>query len=187
MKISPTSLRGALVIEPDVHRDPRGFFLETFHLKKYAEGGLDLSFVQDNHSRSIKGTLRGLHGQLNRPQGKLVRVTKGEIFDVAVDARPQSATFGQWVGVVLSDENFKQFYVPPGFLHGFYVLSSSVDVEYRCTDYYDAQDEIGVLWNDPKLAIDWPDKSPLLSDKDKKLPLFEQVAARLETYKTNTK
>jgi dTDP-4-dehydrorhamnose 3,5-epimerase len=185
MKISLTPLKGAVVIEPDVHRDARGFFLETFHSKKYAEAGLVLSFVQDNHSRSVKGTLRGLHGQLNRPQGKLVRVTEGEVFDVAVDARPQSDSFGQWVGVVLSAENFKQFYVPPGFLHGFYVLSPFAEVEYKCTDYYDAKDEIGALWNDPRLGIDWPNKEPILSEKDKKLPPFEQMTAKLEKYREN--
>ena len=166
MKFVPTELQGAVIIEPDVYRDARGFFLETYHARKYEQGGLPAVFVQDNHSRSTRGTLRGLHAQRRRPQGKLVRVIEGEIFDVAADLRKGSPTFGRWVGVVLSAENFKQLYVPPGFVHGFAVTSETAEVEYKCTDFYDPSDELGVIWNDPDLAIRWPFDDPVLSKKD---------------------
>jgi len=132
-----------LIVEPDVFRDARGFFVETFHAARYRQGGIPYDFVQDNHSRSVRGTLRGLHAQRTRPQGKLVRAVRGEIFDVAVDIRPGSATFGKWVGDRLSEENFRQIFVPPGFAHGFCVLSEVAEVEYKCTDFYDRADEIG--------------------------------------------
>ena len=137
MKAIPTELPGVVVIEPAVHRDPRGFFLETYHQRKYAELGIPGPLVQDNHSNSVQGTLRGLHAQLQRPQGKLVRAVHGEMFDVAVDIRRGSPTFGRWVGAVLSGENFRQLWIPPGFAHGFCVLSERVDVEYKCSDFYD--------------------------------------------------
>ena len=136
MRFRPTAMPDVILVEPDVHRDARGFFLETFHARKYAEGGIPGPFVQDNHSRSVKGTLRGLHAQRQQPQGKLVRAVEGEMFDVAVDIRPSSPTFGRWVGVRLSGENFRQLYIPPGFAHGFCVLSDVVHVEYKCTDFY---------------------------------------------------
>lgn len=175
MKFTPTELEGAFIIEPDVHRDPRGFFLETYHARKYEQGGLPAVFVQDNHSRSTRGTLRGLHAQRRRPQGKLVRVIEGEIFDVAADLRKGSPTFGRWVSVVLSAENFKQFYVPPGFVHGFAVTSETAEVEYKCTDFYDPSDELGVIWNDPDLAIRWPFAEPALSRKDQANPRLSEV------------
>jgi dTDP-4-dehydrorhamnose 3,5-epimerase len=174
-----TDLPGVLVIEPDVHQDPRGFFLETYHAAKYRAGGIEAPFVQDNHSRSIRGTLRGLHLQPGRPQGKLIRVVEGEIFDVAVDVRRRSATFGRWVAVTLSAENFKQCYVPPGFAHGFCVLSQDAQVEYKCTDLYEPASEIGVAWNDPVLAISWPIAQPLLSDRDRRNPTLAELMEKL--------
>jgi dTDP-4-dehydrorhamnose 3,5-epimerase len=176
VKFLQTDLPGVMVVEPDVHRDARGFFLETFHARRYREGGIPYDFVQDNHSRSVRGTLRGLHAQRTRPQGKLVRALRGEIFDVAVDIRPGSKTFGGWTAAVLSGENFRQMFVPPGFAHGFCVLSDLAEIEYKCTDFYDRSDEIGVLWN--SAGIDWPVKEPLLSAKDAALPRLEDLRGR---------
>jgi dTDP-4-dehydrorhamnose 3,5-epimerase len=167
MKITKTSLEGCIVIEPDIHGDDRGFFLETYQYQKYKnEAGIDLNFVQDNYSRSEQNVLRGLHFQEKKPQGKLVRVVKGEVFDVAVDIRENSKTYGQWESVILNEENKKQFWVPPGFAHGFVVLSSVADFEYKCSDYYDPLDEGCIIWNDPQLDIKWPIDSPILSLKD---------------------
>ena len=167
MKISHSKLKGCVIIEPRVFGDDRGFFLETFQAARYKqEAGIDLSFVQDNHSRSARGVLRGLHFQKTKPQGKLVRVVRGEVYDVAVDIRKGSVTFGEWEGVILSEENKKQFWVPPGFAHGFVVLSDTADFEYKCTDYYDPSDEGSVLWSDPDLNIPWPIANPVLSAKD---------------------
>ncbi len=166
MEVRETRINGARIIEPRVFGDARGFFLETFQAERYAQCGIDLPFVQDNHSRSTKGVLRGLHFQKARPQGKLVRVVRGEVFDVAVDIRPDSPTFGQWEGVVLSEENKRQFWVPPGLAHGFQVLSDTADFEYKCTDYYDPADEGCLIWNDPMIGIEWPLPDPLLSEKD---------------------
>lgn len=167
MKLINTKLKDCLIIEPKVFSDDRGFFLETFQAKRYSQlAGIDLPFVQDNHSRSTRGVLRGLHYQKTKPQGKLVRVVQGEVYDVALDLRKKSSTFGQWEGVILSEENKRQLWVPPGFAHGFLVLSDKVDFEYKCTDYYDPLDEGSVLWNDPNLAIPWPIDYPILSKKD---------------------
>lgn len=166
VRVLPTELPGVLVIEPDVHRDMRGFFLETYHASRYAEGGIRGPFVQDNHSRSGAGTIRGLHVQLRRPQAKLVRVIEGEIYDVAVDVRRGSPTFGRWVSTTLSAENFRQWYVPAGFAHGFAVVSAVAQVEYKCSEFYDPKSEIGIAWNDPTLAISWPVKNPVLSTRD---------------------
>ncbi|MFK7896939.1 MAG: dTDP-4-dehydrorhamnose 3,5-epimerase [Myxococcota bacterium] len=166
MKISPTELPEVLLIEPTVHRDDRGFFVETWHAERYAEAGLDAQFVQDNHSKSARGTLRGLHAQLAKPQGKLVRASQGEILDVAVDIRPESPRFGKHVAVVLSADNFKQLYIPEGFAHGFCVISELAELQYKCTDLYDPTSEITVVWNDPALGIEWPVEEPLLSKKD---------------------
>jgi dTDP-4-dehydrorhamnose 3,5-epimerase len=164
-----------LVVEPDVHRDPRGFFVETYQAANYRAGGIEGPFVQDNHSRSTAGTLRGLHLQLRPLQGKLVRVIVGSIVDVAVDVRRGSPTFGRWIAVTLSAENFKQCYVPPGFAHGFCVTSPVAEVEYKCTALYDRSSEIGVAWNSPELGIDWPVETPLLSDRDARLPPLSQM------------
>ena len=167
MKISHSKLKGCVIIEPRIFGDERGFFLETFQAVRYEqEAGIDLPFVQDNHSRSAWGVLRGLHFQKTKPQGKLVRVVRGEVYDVAVDIRKGSATFGEWEGVILSEENKKQFWVPPGFAHGFVVLSVTADFEYKCTDYYDPSDEGSILWSDPDLDIPWPIANPVLSTKD---------------------
>lgn len=179
MKFLPTELPGVVVIEPDVHRDGRGFFLESYHARKYAEGGIPGPFVQDNHSFSQRGTLRGLHAQQRRPQGKLVRAVLGEMFDVAVDIRRGSPTFGRWVGVVLSGDNFRQLYLPPGFAHGFCVLSDFAHAEYKCTDLYDAGDELAVAWNDPDLAIAWPLREPVVSAKDAAAPRLHELLERL--------
>jgi dTDP-4-dehydrorhamnose 3,5-epimerase len=166
MQFLDTRLPGVTLIEPDVHRDARGFFLETWHERKYAEAGIHGPFVQDNHSHSSRGTLRGLHAQLRRPQGKLVRAVEGEMFDVAVDIRPASPGFGRWVGFVLSGANYRQLWIPPGFAHGFCVLSERVHVEYKCTEFYDRDDEIAIAWNDPQVGIEWPVREPILSPKD---------------------
>ncbi len=173
MRVRQTTLPGVVIIEPQVFQDDRGFFLETWHTRRYAEAGIEASFVQDNHSRSRKDTLRGLHFQRTRPQGKLVRVIEGEIFDVAADVTPDSPTYGQWVGVSLSADNFHQIYVPPGYAHGFCVVSEVAQVEYKCTDFYDPADEDGVMWNDPVLGIAWPTADPILSRRDQQhLPLL---------------
>ncbi len=167
MKVSHSKLKGCVIIEPSVFGDERGFFLETFQAVRYEkEAGIYLPFVQDNHSRSARGVLRGLHFQKTKPQGKLVRVVRGEVYDVALDIREGSATFGEWEGVTLSEDNKKQFWVPPGFAHGFVVLSDTADFEYKCTDYYDPSDEGCILWSDPDLDIPWPIASPVLSTKD---------------------
>lgn len=176
MKVIKTSLEDCVIIKPEVFGDERGFFLETFQAKRYSEiAGISTSFVQDNYSRSSKNVLRGLHFQKTKPQGKLVRVVKGEVYDVAVDIRLNSSTFGQWEGVILSEENKNQFWVPPGFAHGFVVLSESADFEYKCTEYYDPSDEESLLWNDPSLKIPWPIESPKLSEKDKNAKLLSDL------------
>jgi len=167
MKVVETKLKDCVIIEPKIFGDERGFFLETFQAERYAaQAGITLPFLQDNHSRSSQGVLRGLHFQINKPQGKLVRVVKGKVYDVAVDIREGSSTFGQWEAVILSEENKIQFWVPPGFAHGFLVLSETADFEYKCTDYYDSSDEGSILWNDPDLNILWPTNLPTLSEKD---------------------
>jgi dTDP-4-dehydrorhamnose 3,5-epimerase len=167
MNVIKTKLKDCVIIENKVFGDSRGFFLETFQAKRYADqAGVSLPFVQDNHSRSSIGVLRGLHFQKTKPQGKLVRVVQGEVYDVAVDIRKNSLTFGQWEAVVLSEENKRQFWVPPGFAHGFLVLSEQADFEYKCTEYYEPSDEGSILWSDPELNIPWPIKKPILSDKD---------------------
>jgi dTDP-4-dehydrorhamnose 3,5-epimerase len=179
MKFRETDLSGVIIVEPDVLRDPRGFFLETFHAKRYRDGGIPFDFVQDNHSRSVRGTLRGLHAQRVRPQGKLVRAVRGEIFDVAVDIRPGSKTFGRSVSAVLSEENFRQLFVPPGYAHGFCVTSETAEVEYKCTDFYDKSDELGVRWD--SAGIQWPIREPLLSAKDAVLPPLADLRKQLES------
>jgi dTDP-4-dehydrorhamnose 3,5-epimerase len=156
-----------ILIEPRVFRDGRGLFLETYQQQKFQEAGIDVAFVQDNHSRSVRGALRGLHLQRRSPQGKLVRVTEGEIYDVAVDIRRGSPTFKHWVGVTLSAENFLELYVPPGFAHGFCVTSDIAEVQYKCSEFYAPDDEMTLAWNDPEIRIAWPIADPLLSDRDR--------------------
>ena len=168
MKVIETGIAGLLVLEPKVFGDARGFFMESFNARTFREvTGLDVAFVQDNHSRSQRGVLRGLHYQVKQPQGKLVRVVQGRVFDVAVDLRRGSPSFGKWYGVELSGENHRQFWVPPGFAHGFYVMSDSADFLYKTTDYYAPEHERSLAWNDPTVGVTWPlDVEPLLSAKD---------------------
>ena len=167
MRILPTSLPDVVIIEPRVFEDERGFFLETFQDRRFATNGLPSVFVQTNHSQSCRNTLRGLHYQIQHPQGKLVRVVRGEIFDVVVDLRRDSTAFGQWTGVYLSESNQRQLYVPPGLAHGFCVTDDLADMIYECTDYYYPEHERTIVWNDPDLAIEWPVAEPLLSEKDR--------------------
>jgi len=178
MNITETKLAGVLIIEPKVFGDSRGFFKETFQAERYREAGIEYTFVQDNYSRSQKGVLRGLHFQIIKPQGKLVSCPKGAVFDVAMDIDPESTTYGQYVGVELTEENHKQLWVPPGYAHGFCVLSETADFQYKCTDYYDPSDEGGVIWNDPDVAIEWPITHPSLSSKDALLPTLTQLNAK---------
>lgn len=179
MQVIDTKIADVKIIQPKVFGDSRGFFLETFELNRYREMlNIDFDFVQDNHSRSSKGVLRGLHFQTQNAQGKLVRVVRGEVFDVAVDIRKDSPTFGQWEGVLLSEENKTQFWIPPGLAHGFVVLSDIADFEYKCTDFYTPGHEGCLLWNDPDVGIEWPiDFEPLLSDKDKVGKRFKELFA----------
>ena len=174
MQVSKTPIDGLLIIEPKVFADPRGMFYEVYSESRYEDNGIP-RFVQDNHSVSKKAVLRGLHYQVNSGQDKLVRVTQGEIFDVAVDIRKQSPTYGKWWGLSLSETNNLQLYIPVGFAHGFCVLSESAEVLYKCSDYYSPEDECGILWNDPDLAIDWPIEGPILSEKDAGYPLFSEL------------
>ena len=185
MEIEPTPIAGAILLRPTVHGDTRGVFLETWHAGRYGEAGIDQPFVQDNHSRSSRGILRGLHFQTTQPQGKLVRVTSGEVFDVIVDCRADSPSCGQWYGVTLTAANHEQLWVPPGCAHGFYVLSDSADFLYKCTDYYHPGSEVTLAWDDPTLGIDWPildGTLPQVSEKDCRgirwdaLPLFSNEA-----------
>lgn len=169
--ITPSRLEGVLVIDTDYFRDDRGFFIENYHEKRFREHGLGARFVQDNHSRSARGVLRGMHFQdMTAPMGKLVRCTQGAILDVAVDLRVGSPTFGEWVAEELSEDNMRQLYCPPGFAHGFLTLSDSADVQYKCTGFYTPSSEGSVRWNDPEIGIRWPDESPRLSQKDANAP-----------------
>ena len=174
MQVSKTPIDGLLTIEPKIFSDPRGMFYEVYSENRYEEHGIPC-FVQANPSVSKKGVLRGLHYQVNPGQDKLVRVTRGEVFDVAVDIRDQSPTYGKWWGLSLSETNNFQLYIPIGFAHGFCVLSESAEVLYKCSDYYSPENERGILWNDPDLAIDWPVKDPILSEKDAVYPLFSEL------------
>lgn len=182
MKVIQTDLSGVLVLEPKVFKDDRGFFLESYRSELYATHGIKASFVQDNHSRSAQGTLRGLHAQLRRPQSKLVRVVSGEIFDVVVDIRKGSPTFKRWIGVTLSADNFKQIWVPAGFAHGFYTLSSVADVEYKVTDYYDPGGELHLRWDDPEIGVQWPAGERILSGKDVNGKSLKELLPELPVY-----
>lgn len=182
MKVENTRLKDVFIITPEIFGDDRGFFLESWNSKNFRSAGLDINFVQDNTSRSSKGILRGLHFQLNQPQGKLVKVSRGEVFDVAVDLRRSSPSFGQWFGITLNDINHKMLWIPEGFAHGFCVTSSTADFQYKCTNYYDPDSEFTLAWNDPTVGISWPlpdQKSPTLSGKDRdplawsEIPFFD--------------
>jgi len=182
MKFVSTAIPEVVLIEPTVHRDARGFFLESYHGPHFARAGILETFVQDNHSRSRAGTLRGLHAQLQHPQGKLVRVVRGEIFDVAVDIRRGSPSFSEFVAVRLSSENFRQLYIPSGFAHGFLALSDETEIVYKCTNVYHPGDELGVGWDDPQIGIPWPLDHPLLSEKDRAAPWLAEVEDLLPEY-----
>jgi dTDP-4-dehydrorhamnose 3,5-epimerase len=185
LEIIETSLPGVVIVKPRVFADARGFFVETYRESVLAAAGIHENFVQDNHSHSSRGVLRGLHYQLRHPQGKLCRVARGEVLDVAVDVRVGSPTFGKWVSVVLSGENQLQLFVPRGFAHGFAVRSDSADFLYKCSDYFDAADDRGVLWNDPAIGIDWQTESPILSEKDQRyLTLTEIPREQLPQYRS---
>ena len=169
MKVTESGIKGVYVIEPDVYKDDRGFFMETFHIERYRKLiGINFDFVQDNISRSSKNVLRGMHFQRNYPQGKIVKASRGEILDVIVDLRKDSPTYGTWESFKLSEQNKLQVWIPPGFAHGFLVMSDSADFEYKCTEYYHPEDEHCLMWNDPEVAIDWPINDPILSEKDKR-------------------
>ena len=183
MRFKPTELPGVVLVEPDVHRDERGFLLETYHAEKYASGGITAGFVQDNHSYSLRGTLRGFHAQVSRPQGKLVRVVEGEILDVALDIRRGSPSFARHAVAELSAENFLQLFIPPGFAHAFLVTSDVAQIEYKCTALYDPGAEIAIVWNDPDLDIAWPISEPILSDRDAAAPRLRDLVDRLPVYR----
>jgi dTDP-4-dehydrorhamnose 3,5-epimerase len=177
MKIITTSLEGILIIEPKTFKDKRGFFMETYNRNRYNESGINTTFVQDNLSYSLKNTVRGLHFQVKHPQAKLIQVISGEIFDVAVDLRPGSATFGKWTGIHLSDENRRQVFIPEGFAHGFCVLSEFARFCYKCSDFYAPGDEGGIIWSDPDIGIEWPVENPIISEKDKQYHRLSRLTA----------
>lgn len=182
MRSLPTTLPGVLLLEPKVFRDERGFFLETYHQRKFEEVGIAHTFVQDNHSMSAHGILRGLHAQRSQPQGKLVRATEGEVFDVAVDIRPGSPSYLQWFGTKLSSENFHQLWIPPGFAHGFCVLSERAQVQYKCTELYQPDDEITIRWDDPRIGIEWPITDPQLSTRDRRAEGIDHFEPQLPPF-----
>lgn len=175
MKVTPTAIPDVLIIEPDVYTDERGFFMETYHKNRYRKMGIDVTFVQDNLSYSKKGVLRGLHYQSPNPQAKLIQVLQGEIFDVAVDIRKESPTYGKWVSEIVSSANKRQFFIPIGFAHGYCVLSETALVSYKCSTYYFPEKEKGVLWKDTDLDIHWPVSNPIVSAKDQKVPCFKSI------------
>ncbi len=175
MNIITTSIEGILIIEPQTFEDQRGFFMETYNQSRYVKAGVNEVFVQDNLSYSLKGTIRGLHFQIRNPQAKLVHVITGEIFDVAVDIRPGSATFGQWTGIHLSDKNRRQLYIPEGFAHGFCVLSDTARFSYKCSNFYAPEDEGGIIWSDPDIGIRWPVENPIISEKDEQYPKLSDL------------
>lgn len=182
IKVTKCTIEGLCIIEPSILSDERGYFMETYNQNDMTEGKLNMIFVQDNHSMSVKGVLRGMHLQKNFPQGKLVRVIRGSVYDVAIDLRKMSRTFGKWFGVELSAENKKQFYIPEGFAHGFLVLSDEVEFCYKCTNFYHPDDEIGIMWNDTEIGIDWPilnNSEIILSEKDSHLKSFSEVVKLL--------
>ncbi len=186
MKVTQTRLPGVILLEPALHTDPRGFFVESFHEDRYSDAGIPARFVQDNHSHSSRGVLRGLHFQHQRPQGKLVWVVSGKVYDAVVDVRHGSPTFGCWEGVILDSNHYHQLYIPPGFAHGFCVLSEAADFVYKCTQYYDADDDAGIAWDDPDIGIEWPIATPSLSDKDRRHPrLHELDPVQLPNYVTD--
>lgn len=172
MEFIQTEIPDIILVKPNVIEDHRGFFMESYHIEKFKIGGINCTFVQDNHAKSVQNTLRGLHFQVQYPQAKLLRCLKGKVFDVAVDIRQDSPYFGKWVGEELSEENRYQLYIPEGFAHGYYVMSETAEIAYKCSEIYHPQDEQGIRWNDPGIAINWPSQNPILSEKDKALPMM---------------
>ena len=172
MEFIQTAIPDIILVKPNVIEDHRGFFMESYHIEKFKIGGINCTFVQDNHAKSVQNTLRGLHFQVQYPQAKLLRCLKGKVFDVAVDIRQDSPYFGKWVGEELSEENRYQLYIPEGFAHGYYVISETAEIAYKCSEIYHPQDEQGIRWNDPEIAINWPGDNPILSEKDKALPMM---------------
>lgn len=172
MEFIQTEIPDIILVKPNVIEDHRGFFMESYHIEKFKNGGINCTFVQDNHAKSVQNTLRGLHFQVQYPQAKLLRCLKGKVFDVAVDIRQDSPYFGKWVGEELSEENRYQLYIPEGFAHGYYVMSETAEIAYKCSEIYHPQDEQGIRWNDPEIAINWPSQNPILSEKDKALPMM---------------
>ena len=173
MEFIQTNISDIILIKPNVIEDYRGFFMESYHIDKFKTGGIHCTFVQDNYAKSVQNTLRGLHFQVNFPQAKLLRCLKGKVFDVAVDIRKNSSTYGKWVGEILSDENKHQLFIPAGFAHGYYVMSETAEIAYKCSDIYHPEDEQGIRWNDPDIGIKWPGKEPMLSERDIKLPMIK--------------
>jgi len=172
MEFIQTEIPDIILVKPNVIEDHRGFFMESYHIEKFKIGGINCTFVQDNHAKSVQNTLRGLHFQVQYPQAKLLRCLKGKVFDVAVDIRQNSPYFGKWVGEELSEENRCQLYIPEGFAHGYYVMSETAEIAYKCSEIYHPRDEHGIRWNDPEIAINWPGDNPILSEKDKALPMM---------------
>ena len=175
MKFLQTEISDVILVKPELIEDHRGFFMESYHIEKFTIGGIKSKFVQDNHAKSVQNTLRGLHFQVNFPQAKLLRCLKGKVFDVAVDIRKYSSTYGKWVGEILSDENKHQLFIPVGFAHGYYVMSETAEIAYKCSEIYHPEDALGLRWNDPDIAIEWPGNSPVLSEKDKILPFLKKI------------
>ena len=175
MEFVQTEIPDIILVKPTVIEDHRGFFMESYHIEKFKLGGIDCTFVQDNHARSVHNTLRGLHFQVKYPQAKLLRCIKGKVFDVAVDIRKDSACFSKWVGIELSEDNKFQLYVPKGFAHGYYVISDTAEITYKCSDIYHPEDEHGIRWDDPEIGIEWPETEPILSEKDIKLPMLHSL------------
>ena len=175
MEFIQTKIPEVILVKPNVIEDHRGFFMESYHIEKFTIGGIKCKFVQDNHVKSVQNTLRGLHFQVNFPQAKLLRCLKGKVFDVAVDIRKDSSTYGQWVGEILSDENKHQLFIPAGFAHGYYVMSETAEIAYKCSDIYHPEDELGLRWNDPDIAIEWSTVDPILSNKDAMLPFLADI------------
>jgi len=175
MEFIQTNISDIILIKPNVIEDYRGFFMESYHIDKFKTGGIHCTFVQDNYAKSVQNTLRGLHFQVNFPQAKLLRCLKGKVFDVAVDIRKDSSTYGQWVGEILSDENKHQLFIPAGFAHGYYVISETAEIAYKCSEVYHPEDELGLRWNDPDIAIEWPALNPVLSNRDAILPFMTDI------------
>ncbi len=180
MEFIQTAIPDVILIKPKVIEDQRGFFMESYHIEKFALGGIDYTFVQDNHAKSVQNTLRGLHFQVNFPQAKLLRCLRGKVFDVAVDIRKDSSTFGKWIGEELSEENKYQLFIPEGFAHGYYVLSESAEIAYKCSEIYHPEDEQGLRWDDPDIGIEWPGIDPIMSEKDQQLPFLKDIGAAVK-------